>query len=250
MTRTLLVIAALGAIVCILSFSILHAIGGLDRVFDHGRFTADDKALPQVTRDLPWAGSETVHIDNSAAIVTYIQGPTPKFTVTGPRNRVEALTLDGDTLSGANIHWHFSDNHTDEVHITIVSPNTHSFFLSGAETMLLTNYDQDSLDLHLSGAAHIRGVGKAKHLDLEMSGAGDMDMAQLPVDDAKVDISGAGNATIDPRLSADLSISGAGHIGLLTKPATLHSRISGFGAITTPDGSKISRRHRDDKDDD
>jgi hypothetical protein len=244
MTRTLLVIAALGAIISILCFGALHALGGLDRLFH--RHHGDDRGIPQATRDLPWAGSETLHIDNSAAIVTYIQGPTPKFTVTGPRARIDGLTLDGDTLSGSNIHWSLSDNPSDEIHITVVSPNTHTFFLSGAETMLLTNYDQDSLALHLSGAGHIRGVGKAKHLDLEMSGAGNMDLAQLPVDDAKVEISGAGNATIDPKLSADVSISGAGHIGLLTRPAKLHSRITGFGAVTTPDGSKIGKNDKDD----
>jgi hypothetical protein len=261
MTRTLLAIAALGAIVCVISFSILHMIGGMDRMFSghrwrHGNhsFVADDEAYPQTTRDLPWTGSEALHIDNSAATITYIQGPTPKFTVAGPKYRIDALNLTGDTLTGADIHWSFSDHHSDEIHITITSPNTHRWFLSGAETMVLTGYDQDSLEMHLSGAGHVRGVGKAKRLDADISGAGNLDFAALPVDDAQVRISGAGNATLDPKQSADLSISGAGHIGLLTKPANLHSSIAGFGSITTPDGVKIgkggAKKDKNDQEDD
>lgn len=247
MPRKLLIIVAAGAAVSVVSFALLHQLGGL-------HWTSDSKPGPQVTRDFPWTGSESLHIDNSAAMVTYIQGPTPKFTVTGPAKRVDGLSLSGDTLTGSNIIHTFGDDHDQEIHIAVTSPNTHRFFLSGAETMILTNYDQDSLEIHLSGAGHIRGVGKAKHLIADLSGAGNLDLAQLPVDDAKVDISGAGNATLDPKIAADVSISGAGHIGLLSKPASLKTRISGFGAITTPDGSKITTKatlgDKNDREDD
>ncbi len=242
MPRKLLIIVAAGAAISFVSFALLHQLGGL-------HWTSTSKPGPQVTRDLPWAGSETLHIDNSAALVTYIQGPTPKFTVTGPAKRVNGLALSGDTLTGSDIVHTFGDDHDVEIHIAITSPNTHTFFLSGAETMILTNYDQDSLEIHLSGAGIILTGGKAKHLIADLSGAGNLDMAQLPVDDATVNISGAGNATIDPKLAADVSISGAGHIGLLTKPASLKTRITGFGAITTPDGNKI-RKDKDDNEDD
>jgi hypothetical protein len=240
MTRTLLVIAALGGLVSLLCFGALHAVGGFEKLFHD-----DDKPIVQATRDLPWTGTPSLHIDHSAAVITYVQGPTPRVTVTGPRARIDALNLVGDTLTGANIHHSWRDNPTDEIHITITGPSTHAFFLSGAENLLLTNYDQDDLELHLSGAAHVRGVGKTKRLNLDVSGAGDMDLAQLPVQDARVAISGAGNATIDPKASADLSISGAGHIGLLTRPAKLTSRISGIGAVTTPDGARIGHQHDD-----
>jgi hypothetical protein len=253
MIRRLLILVAVGAIVSIACFTAVGLMGGLGAMFGHHRhgkisIGVDDDAHPQTTRDLPWAGSETLHIDNSAAKITYIQGPTPKFTVAGPKYRVDAMKLADDTLTGSDIHWSLSDNHTDEIHITITSPNTHRFFLNGEETMVLTNYDQDSLELHLSGAGNVRGVGKTKHLSADVSGAGNLDFAALPVDDARIAISGAGNATIDPHVSADLSISGAGHIGLLTRPPTLHSGISGFGSITTPDGAKITGKAKDKND--
>ena len=252
MIRRLLILVAIGAIVSIACFSTLSMMGGFAHLFgrhQHGRFVIGDEGGPIVTRDLTWPGSEAIHIDNSAAIVTYIQGPAPKFTVTGPKSRIDKLELNGDTLSGSDIRWNFSDNDDAMIHITITSPNTHAFFLSGEENLTLTNYDQDSLDLNVSGASHIRGVGHAKHVSADLSGAGHLDLAALPMDDVKLSISGAGAATVDPRQSADISISGAGHVGLLTRPPTLHSRISGIGSITTPDG-KTEKKDKNDREDD
>jgi hypothetical protein len=252
MIRRLLILVAVGALVSIACFSALSVTGGLRTMFarhDHGKIVIGDEDGPIETRDMPWAGSETLHIDNSAAVVTYIQGPTPKFTVTGPKSRVDQLGLNGDTLTGSDIRFRFSDNDDGLIHITITSPNTHIFFLSGQENLTLTNYDQDSLTLNVSGASRIKGVGRAKHATIDLSGAGHLDLAAMPIDDLKLDISGAGSATVDPRQSADISISGAGHVGLLTRPSTLHSRIAGIGSVTTPDG-KTQKRDKDDREDD
>jgi hypothetical protein len=254
MIRRLLILVAVGAIVSIACFSTLNVLGGFGTLFGrhahhHGRFVFGDDGGPIVTRDLPWAGSETLHIDNSAAVITYIQGPTAKFTVTGPKSRIDRLGMSGDTLTGSDIRWDFSDNDDALIHMTITSPNTHAFFLSGEENLTLTNYDQDSLNLNVSGASRIKAVGRAKHATINISGAGRLDLAAMPVDDLKLDISGAGSATVDPKQSADISISGAGHVGLLTRPPILHSRISGIGSITTPDG-KTEKQDKNDREDD
>jgi hypothetical protein len=246
MVRTLFIIAGAGLVISIASFAALDRIGGFEwKMHHHGHHG------PQATRDLPWAGSESLHIDHSAAVVTYIQGPTPKFTVSGPKSRVDGLAINGDTLTGSDIHWHLTDDDDDDaIHITVTSPNTHVFFLSGAEALTLANFEQDSLEMNISGAAHVKAVGHAKRATITMSGAGRLDLAAMPVDDLKLDISGAGSATADPKVSADISISGAGHVGLLTRPAKLHTNISGIGAVTTPDGTEGGRRDRNDREDD
>jgi hypothetical protein len=146
---------------------------------------------------------------------------------------VDAMSMEGGQLVGPDQNWGFT-RHNRHMTITVTSPNTHAFHLSGAEDLTIENFDQDSLDLRLSGTGHVQASGRAKHLTAQMSGAGDLDMAQLPVDDADVHISGAGSATLDPKLAADVAISGAGHVRLLTRPPTLHSRISGIGSISTP----------------
>jgi hypothetical protein len=250
MIRKLLVIVALGALVSFVCFHALNLMGGFDSAFmrhGHGSVIIGDDEGPVATRDLPWTGSETLHIAHSA-VVTYTQGPTPKFTVSGPKTRIDQIRLDGDTLSEPNIHRNFWDD-DDLVQVTITSPNTHVFFLSGRGNLTLTNFEQDSLDLNLSGASYIRGVGHAKHATIDMSGAGRLDLSKMPVDDLKVSISGAASATVDPKQSADVSISGAGHVSMLTRPPNLHSRISGVGSITTPDGA-VEKQDTNDRGDD
>jgi hypothetical protein len=236
MTRRLLAIIAAATLISIVSFAMFGALGGFKtkhRIHINAR---DDG--PNITRDLAWSGGETLHIDNSAAHITFVQGATPKITVTGPKRRVDKIGIDGDTLTGTDIEWGLDDDdHSDEIAITITSPNTHRFFLSGAENFTLTNFDQDSLNLNISGAAHIMGIGKAKSLEVDMSGAGRMDLAQLPVEDARLSISGAGDATLDAKQSAKVSISGAGHVRLVNKPADLQQTISGIGSISVPDGA-------------
>lgn len=235
MIRKLLIVFVGGGVIAIAAFALLDRTGGFNW------HSAHDKASgPQATRDLPWTGTEALHLDNSAAIVTYIQGPTPKFTVTGPANRISALAINGDTVTGSDIHWTLGfddDDDMGKIHMTVTGPNTHAFFLSGAERLTIQNFDQDALEMHLSGAGSAKVQGKAKHATVDMSGAGHLDLREFPVDDAKVDISGAGSAVIDPHVSADINISGAGHVKLLTRPPTLKCNISGVGSITSPRGT-------------
>ena len=242
MIRKLLIVFIGGGVIAIAAFALLSQLGGFEwHSPKHKTFG------PQATRDLAWTGTETLHLDNSAAIITYIQGPTPKFTVTGPADRVNNLEISGDTVTGTDIRWGFSNN-GDQIHMTVTGPNTHAFFLSGAEELTLQNYDQETLDLHLSGAGTVKAQGKARRATVDMSGAGHLDMRQFPVDDATVDISGAGSATIDPHQTANVNISGAGHVKLLTRPPVLKCNISGIGSITSPRGTTatIGSEHCDD----
>jgi hypothetical protein len=237
MTRTLLIVVAAGFLVSLSSFTVAHLLGPIAWPMGHGwrHYRREDAGGPAITRDLPWAGSESVSL-NDMSDITYTQGPTAKFTVTGPADLVDALTLDGDTLEGERDHWrrHWGMNDNDRLRIVITSPHTHVFRLSGAHVLTIAGYDQDDLELHISGASAVTASGKARRADLHLSGAGSVDLSRLPVDDATVSISGAGSATLDPKKAADISISGAGHVSLLTKPADLHTSISGLGSISTP----------------
>lgn len=232
MTRTLLIIVAVGALVCVVSFTTLGAVGGFKgRHFHPGHFHFDgDSDGAEVTRDLPWTGGESLHISVPASI-TYTQGPQVRFTVSGPKSVIDSLHLDDGSLGRTGgMGW----GHSGDLNITVTSPNTHDFHLSGAQDLTLKQYDQDSLELHMSGAGDVEGEGHAKRLEAHISGAGDLDLKKLPVDDAVVSISGAGDATLDPKVSADIDISGAGHVTLKTKPPTLHQHIAGFGAVDLP----------------
>jgi hypothetical protein len=236
MTRTLLILVAAGAVVCVLSLSVLHAIGGLNPLHKHFKIDFDDDGHGSsadstvITRDMAWPGGDSLHI-SVPATVNYTQGPQVKFTVSGPKAVIDSLRMDdGDLVKADGAHW----RHDGHLTVTVTSPSTHDFELSGAQEMTIKNYDQDSLDLHIAGAAQVTGEGRAKRLDAHIAGAGQINLGQMPVDDATVSISGAGDATLDPKVSADIDISGAGHVDLKTKPPTLHTHIAGFGTVDHP----------------
>jgi hypothetical protein len=233
MTKTLLILVAAGALISIACFSLLGAMGG----FHHFRGPAPWRSVasldgPTTSRNLPFAGGERLDMSYPAEI-TMTQGPQPRFTVTGPKGLVDQLSLDGahlKTPDEGGFPFAFNRPH-GKLSIDIVSPNTHEFHFSGAEKLSIRNFDQDSLVVHSSGASDVDAQGKAKRLEVHVSGAGEMDLGALAVDQAEVHISGAGDATIDPHVSAEVSISGAGHVKLKTRPANLQTHISGFGSV-------------------
>ena len=155
--------------------------------------------------------------------------------MTGPKAVVEALRLEDGALRGPDrLSFHFGPHSHRDLKIQIVSPSTHDFHLAGAQRLKLVNFGQDSLTLTSAGAVDIEGQGQAKRLDATLSGASHLALGQLPVEAAVVSIAGAGDAEIDPRASADISISGAGHVGLRTRPPVLHTHVSGMGSVTQP----------------
>ncbi len=248
MTRTLLITAGAAALVSLVCLGAVQALGGFHlHVDEDGRPSAE--IGPRETRDLAWSGTEALRIENSAAEISYTQGPTPKFTVTGPKNRIDQITIDGDTVKGSNVHWSLTDDPDDQIRMVIVSPRTRSFHLDGEEMLHIAGYDQDSLEIEVSGAAKIDGAGHAKTLTADLSGAAALDLSRLPVDEAKVDISGAGAAKIDPKQSADVTISGAGNVRLLTRPPRLRTRVSGIGRVSSPAGAEANHIGGFDSDD-
>jgi hypothetical protein len=116
--------------------------------------------------------------------------------------------------------------------IDIVSPNLHEFHLSGAQQLRLRNFDQDSLIVQASGAADVEGQGKARRLEASISGAGDLKLDELTVDDAEIMISGAGDVRADARKSSRVQMSGAGDVHLRCRPPIADVRKSGFGDVS------------------
>jgi hypothetical protein len=243
MTKKLLVVFAAAGLISMVCFSLLGILGGFphghgwdgapwrgggwDRDWsNHGRDSG-----PEITRNLPFTGSDQLEISYPAEI-TVTQGPQAKFTVTGPKSLLDQLTLEDGVLSGpSGRHFQWNHNYHGRLKIDIVSPNTHKFQLAGAAKLMLKGYDQDSLILNLAGATDVEGQGKAKRLEAHIAGAGHLDLSQLPVDEAEVSIAGVADADIDPHVSANVSIAGAGHVRLRTRPPSVSSHIFGPGSI-------------------
>ena len=244
MIKKLLVLMAASAIVCFVCVTVVTMMGGLQAWRQAGpwnwgpwgepgggRYGRDGG--PETTRDLAYSGGDRLDIGYPAEI-TVTQGPQPRFTVTGPQYILDQLRLE----DGGRVIWDgwgqrgWGRRFRGRLRIDIVSPNLHEFYLSGAQELRLRNFDQDTLVLQASGAADVEGQGRARRLEARITGAGDLKLEDLPVEDAEVMISGAGDARIDARKSARVQISGAGNVDFKCRPETepdVHK--SGFGDV-------------------
>jgi len=251
MIRVLFMIAIAGFVLSVGSLAAAVAIGGPEAIarggwilgskhwdadwdwdwddHDHnrdGRRRSADFG-PQGTRTLAWSGADSLDID-LAADVRYVQQAGPaSVVVTGPKRAVDEVIVRGDSIryDHHGAHWR------PKLTIVVRAPDISKFDISGANSLTIENYRQKSLGLHVSGVAEVTAAGEVDEVEVDMSGKGEVDLAELKTKGADVDISGAAEATVAPTEWARLDISGAADVRLLTNPARLETDVSGAGRI-------------------
>jgi hypothetical protein len=251
MIRLLVIIAVVGFLTCIVTLGGAVALGGRDIAAqgwdrwswsdgdwdigwdEHGRRHGswrnrhkDDPEWATATREIAWDGATALVLDVPGE-VTFTQasdGPG-KLTVTGPKRSIDTLTLSGGRLTDGVRHT------GGRLKIVVTAPKVTRFELKGVDRLNIEAYDQDSLEISTTGMAKVTGHGRTKALKLNMTGAGDADLEGLDAESAEVSISGAAEATIAPRASAKLDISGSGEVDLKTRPLKLEKNVSGSGEV-------------------
>ncbi|MBJ7486122.1 DUF2807 domain-containing protein [Brevundimonas sp.] len=251
MTRTLLIIAGAAFVLALATLGGAAAIGGRDMAANGWEWTfpghgdGGDETIrfervgrdngPSITRTLAWTGGSTLAVDLSAD-VTYVQGDQAGIVVTGPKSLADRVRLDGNRLtmsdSDNESYVVFGWSNDDRLSIVVTAPSVTTFDLLGSLDLDIRDYDQDTLDIDLSGSGEVTASGKTRALSVDINGSGEADLGALQTVDAMVDISGSGDATVAPTGRADLSISGSGDIDLTTRPATLNQTITGSGDIS------------------
>lgn len=86
------------------------------------------------------------------------------------------------------------------------------------------------LNLDLSGGSDTEIEGSATNFITSISGVGHLEAKKLVTNNAKVDISGAGTATVNVRKKLDVDISGAGTVSYEGDPI-VKSHLSGAGFV-------------------
>ena len=246
MIRTLAIIAAAAFILCVASFAgSLSLVGGIAGLHQKVEKLAKDANIhietedgdeiilgpdagPSVTRKLAWDGSDTLEID-AFADVTYVQGPARTVSLEGP-----AVLLDRITLKDGRIDFEGGRWKGGALKVVIEAPGVTHFDMGGVQDLKITGYDQDALEISLSGAGRVTATGKARSAKLDISGTGAANLAALELDEAEVDLSGAGKATLGPKSSARIDVSGIGEVELTRRPGQLEQNISGAGRVSQP----------------
>jgi hypothetical protein len=181
------------------------------------------------TRDFTWQGAD--HLDVSpAADIVYTQGPVAKLTIFGPTEALDNLRVRDGRIDYSGGY----DNDDARLKIVLTAPDIQAFDLAGSQKLVIESYRQDKLSLDISGDARVSARGEAKSLRLDITGDGEADLADLALDAAVVDISGNGQASLGPRESAKIDVSGDGVVKLTAKPKILTQDISGSGQVSQP----------------
>lgn len=257
MIRTLITIAFASFILAVACLAGAAALGGRDiaengwtvpsewafRVSDDGEGQRI-KRVPtaeRASRDLPWSGGEALVLDLPAD-VTYEQSETPGVTVTGPRDIVDRVVVDGGRITFAGDEAG-SDEVTidlngvrivdvgDRLRITARAPSVKSFSVNGSGDLDIIAYDQPSLRVEVQGSGNVSAAGRTEAASVDIVGSGSVDLGELRTRDATVETSGSGDAILAAKGAVKVAIAGSGGVSLRAKPASLTSEISGSGDV-------------------
>ncbi|MFW7266743.1 GIN domain-containing protein [Gluconacetobacter sp. Hr-1-5] len=245
MIRGLILVAVGGAFLSMTCFAVAAVRGPISWNVSGWDLLDDDDggtpAAPAVSRKLDWKGGEALTFELPASIV-YTQGPAAGITVTGARDLVDRVKLDGDELSIDHVsHHHWHNRH---LQIVVTAPALKMITLRSAGSLTLNDVAVDHLSLTVEGAGSVTGHGKADMVVLKVAGAAQANLSDMVVRDADIGISGAGHVSIGPSGHASVRLSGVGAVNLTRKPASLTKEVSGIGSITVDGGD------HDDHDDD
>ncbi len=204
---------------------------------DHVRFSrsGDDNGETS-TRDVAWSGADALQIDVPAE-VTFTQaaaGAGASVKVTGPKDLVDRVVMENGRLGlrdgDGDIVFH-ARHDSDELSIEVIAPGVRTFTVNGSGDLHLKSYDQPDLALEINGSGNVDAEGKAKKIDLRVSGSGEADLRSLDTGDAKIALSGSGEAHVAPHGATEVNVAGSGDVYLTSKPAVLSSNVAGSGEV-------------------
>lgn len=247
MVRLLIIVSVASFVLCVACFAIVSALGGADlarhgwrwdwsddnwdRDHDHKRWSRAAWDGPSITRDVAFTGASEVEI-NVPADVTYTQAPQGSLRITGPREIVERIEVEGGEISLPGYHG-WGRHRGGRLQIVMTGPDTRSFSVRGSQTLTILNYQQDELNIDMAGSGEVSATGSADRADVDIAGSGEVDLRGLALNHVSIDIAGSGDVTVGPKQSADIDIAGSGDVTLTTQPPQMTTDIAGSGDIRT-----------------
>jgi hypothetical protein len=169
-------------------------------------------------------------IISGATDVHVKQGKDRSVVVLGDDNIVPLILTDviEDTL---HIGSRASYQTRSIIRVSITVPDLIDVSLSGAADVVISNLEQDSVSLKVSGSGDVTATGRVKHLKLRTSGSGDIRAVSLQADTVEAKCSGSGDISTTALHSATLKATGSGDIKLFGKPANVNLISKGSGDV-------------------
>ena len=159
----------------------------------------------------------------------------------GDRQKV-VMTIDDnlwDNLEAAvsggtlEIGWDKSCNPEGDCKVEIVVRELKAMNIHGAAEVEITGYHGTSFEFRVSGAAELEMDGQVDNLEINVSGAGEIDTRELKAKSVEISVSGAGEAKVYASESFEGRVSGVGSIDYWGNPEHQKTKVSGMGDINS-----------------
>ncbi|MFZ0267774.1 GIN domain-containing protein [Caulobacter sp.] len=253
MIRNLTIVAVASFVLALGCFAGAFALGGRDIVKNGWSFPADwnievddDNDHIRIgpgsnrvdygettTRNVAWSGSDALQVDVPAEVIftQAAPGAGASIQVTGPKALVDRVIVENGRIALRDDGFLHVSRNSDELSIEIVAPSVRSFTLNGSGDLYLKNYDQPDLMLEINGSGSVDAQGKARKVELLVSGSGEADLRGLDTGDARIALSGSGEAHVAPHGATEVDVAGSGDVYLTNKPSVLSSNVAGSGEV-------------------
>jgi hypothetical protein len=173
---------------------------------------ADDNLLPQLSTEV-LAGRLTIKNIETDWKSSVNPSQPVKITITASDINEIALPAPVGNLA-------VNDLQTDTLKLV----------LSGGAQVRLNQIQVDLLDSDLSGAGDIQASGTAEEVRLILSGLGNFNAAELKSNQATVELSGMGDATVQVQEELTATLTGAGSIKYFGHPH-VERNVTGAGSV-------------------
>jgi len=207
-------------IVFLIQFTIIY--GCVGRNIDEGT---------KITKTYNISGFTELDVSNAFNVVVKV-GEAASLKITGGENILPYIKVKNDE-DDLEISLEKSFNNIGEILVEITVKELKSVDLSGACKIKVDGINTDSFDLDMSGACSGELIGKVRKLEIDLSGATNLDASQLISEMVEIETSGASNADIYASESVDAESSGASNITIYGNPKAVKTDVSGASNINS-----------------
>jgi len=160
-------------------------------------------------------------------------GP-PSFSITTDENLLSHIRsgMQGDLLK---IDMHDTVAPTHGIKIKITSPSLTGAILSGALNFHADQLTGPNFGLQTGGAVKVTMAGKVNRLLADLTGASNLQAADLSAEDVELSVTGAGKADVTASNLVRAVITGAGNVSYGGNPKSVEKKITGAGKIESRD---------------
>ena len=176
------------------------------------------------------ASFKSVEASGAFEVTVVCQQPQ-SFEIEGDDNILPIIKTDVND-GNLRIHSDTQYNVSKPIAIRISIPDLERYVSAGAGDIHLSDVKNDQLVLSNTGASNIEASGQTKFVDIESSGAGNIETENLHAERAKISVSGAAKVDVYATQQLDVTVSGIGSVTYSGNPPVVNKSVSGIGTVS------------------